>query len=565
MLIPDRIQQIPRRRWEDLATPETIRGVSEQCRLGSATCELRPIQAVGLLELHWLGGLFMLARVGAGKTLVAGLAAHVLGAKRPLMLMPANGGGLKKTRRELEGYRNDGWRIVMPELRTYQWLGQPQHADALIADTGLRPDLIVCDESQWLKSVWRDQGQIAAVAVRIAEYLTRFPGTKCVFLTGSATSDGDVRDFIHLVAWALRARAPVPLHPIEQRQWCDALSGAGAPGLLLGAESAEDAEERFAERFSSAPGVIISNDRFDGPLSIAPWVITPTQQMADHFARLRDCHLAPDGYMLGDQFQTYRVARQFANGYCTVHDPRPPEEFLDARRAVATRVREGIIRGEWDSEGQAVRQWPASEAGVLAHWQDWKARFPLNTRFMLLDPTPAQFAAAWARHAPGLVWVHGKDWGAYLAAQAGIPYYGLGSKGAIMNETGERSCVASIRAISQAYNLQGPRSKRTHFHRNLVTYWPGSALDVEQMMGRTHREEQTEPVTVEWTARCAEDLGAWFASRTAASKITALTRGQPQKILTATAITHPAEPDPQTHAAWRATAVDAVDAELEDE
>lgn len=559
MTLDPRIVALPRREWQDLATPENVRTMTEYCqRPGMRTpTDLRLFQAVGLLELRWVGGLFVVGRVGVGKTLTGGLAPHVLDAQRPLILVPGNGNGLKKTWTELKAYHAEGWAIPLERLtvKTYQWLGRRQQADYL---TGvLKPDLVVCDEAEWLKNARTDRlASPASVALAIADCVAELPDTRWLFLSASYSSDGNVLDFLHLVAWALRGRAPVPVYASEQLQWADALDGKGPPQVVLGAPTADEAEVRFQERLRTAPGVLITTDRFeDVPITIDSLRLDTPPTLEEHWVRLRDLASAPDGYVLGDRFQTYRVARQFARGYVTslvcADGSRPPVEYIRARQAWAGVVREGVNDGRWRSEGAARA---ACEGHPdLIEWEFFQRTVPTHTRFEWLDLGIAEWCAQWARANVGIVWVHGREFGAEVARRAGIPYYGAGSRGGVMHETGERSIVASIGAISRGFNLQGPRPIRPHFHRGLVTHWPAGGATCEQLLGRTHRDEQTLACHVTYLVTCAEDAAAAYASVDSAVRLEKRT-GQPQKVCYGT-WTNPPQ-DTSDSAAWRTRAIE---------
>lgn len=538
MTLDPRIASIPRRHWEDLATPANLAAITAYCtRPGYSPGELRPLQGVGLLELRYVGGLFVVGRVGVGKTLLGGLAAHVLAAERPIMFVPGNGGGLRKTWTELKQYHHDGWNIPLDRLtvKTYQWLGRKEQAEYLVGrEDSLNPDLGICDEAEWLKNARMDRkGKTpAAVALAIADCVVKLPSCRWVFLSASYSSDGDVLDFLHMIAWALRERSPVPVYASEQAQWSAALNGSADPSVVLDARSPEQAEDRFRERVRTAPGVIITTDRFDAvPLRIDALRLDTPSTLEAHWLALRDYGKAPDGYVLGDRFQTYHVARQFARGYYTAKvledGTRPPPEYVLARQEWAAVVRYGVENGWWRSEGQARSLIPDDPR--LLEWDRMQLKYPTHTRFEWLDLGPAEWCAQWARANTGIVWVHGREFGAEVARRAGIPYYGAGGDGAVMRETGERSVVASIGAISRGYNLQGPRPKRPHFHRGLVTHWPAGGATCEQLLGRFHRDEQTIECHATYLVSCAEDIAAVYASLDSAYRLEKRT-GQPQKV-----------------------------------
>ena len=134
-----RILALPRRRPCDEAL---VRELSACLTEPGCSAHLRPAQAVALRELYCERGLFAPMRVGAGKTLVSLLAAPMLGARRPLLVV--RGEDRDKTIADFARYRSAGWRVQLPRLATYSLLGHPRHADDL---PEMRPDLIIMDEA----------------------------------------------------------------------------------------------------------------------------------------------------------------------------------------------------------------------------------------------------------------------------------------------------------------------------------------------------------------------------------------------------------------------------------
>src|SRR5678816_4636049 len=99
---------------------------------------LRPIQALALVEAAETGGLFAPIRVGGGKTLLSLLLPVVLGAERPLLLLPAK--LIEKTRRAMHALQQH-WRIARhTRLVSYELLGRAQAAELL---DRFEPDLII--------------------------------------------------------------------------------------------------------------------------------------------------------------------------------------------------------------------------------------------------------------------------------------------------------------------------------------------------------------------------------------------------------------------------------------
>ncbi len=83
-----RILALPKRDWRDYNG--LVEHYTRELKTPAGTMTLKPVQAAALHELVTQRGLFAPIRVGGGKTLVSMLAPLVVGAQRPLLLIPAN-------------------------------------------------------------------------------------------------------------------------------------------------------------------------------------------------------------------------------------------------------------------------------------------------------------------------------------------------------------------------------------------------------------------------------------------------------------------------------------------
>lgn len=103
-------------------------------------------------------------------------------------------------------------------------------------------------------------------------------------------------------------------------------------------------------------------------------------------------------------------------------------------------------------------------------------------------------AAAWLTENRGIAWFEFVEFGHAVANMAKVPYYGGGEAASaeIIEEKGNRSIVASIKAHGTGKNLQHA------FSKNLVMNPPSDGAIWEQLIGRTHRRGQpADTVTVE--------------------------------------------------------------------
>lgn len=148
-------------------------------------------------------------------------------------------------------------------------------------------------------------------------------------------------------------------------------------------------------------------------------------------------------------------------------------------------------------EGRLIEYPPKTRKGpkavwaseTFAAWHEIHDQVEPTSQAVWVSDFIVKDAAAWAsdKKRPGIVWVEFPELGEKIAKAAGVPYYGQGDEASaqIVREDGRRSIVASIRAHGTGKNLQHA------FFRNLVVNPPSDAGVWEQLVGRTHRQGQT--------------------------------------------------------------------------
>lgn len=550
-----RIASLPRRQWTDEAAARLAEMLTRELRTPRGTRTLRPIQAIALYEAMECGGLFGPIRVGGGKTDLGFLLPLVLEAKRPILLLPA--ALIEKTWRE-RSVLAEHWRLPTNlQMVSYESLGLVQSAQKL---EYVRPDLIVADEAHMLKN------HRAGRTRRVARYMHAHPETKFVGVSGTVMK-GSLADFAHLLRWALKDGAPVPKTGDEAQVWADALdervnalarrrpgaifdlgradggagAGAGAAGGAGGDELSR-ARRVFQARLLETRGVVAS-PRSDGvacSLRVQALEYQPSLVTERHIDRMRrGCEAegilpwtTPDGWAFSQAIEFRMYLRQLALGFNSIWRPRPPPDWVAARRDWAAFVRETLARSRTlDTELQVVQAVDAGrlETDALAAWRAVKDSYEYRVEDVWHDDAALQACAAWMRQERGIVWAEHRFFARRLAEITGAAYYGANgvderTGASIVDVRAGKAIIASVQANATGRNLQ-------MFSRNLVTSCPPSAATVEQLIGRTHRDgQEADEVVVDVLLGCREHHDA-FQRALEGARATADVLGHDQKLL----------------------------------
>ena len=545
-----RIISIPRVVWTKEEMDDLALRMTDLLRRPGGTQTLRPIQAVALHDLAVHGGLISTARVGAGKTLITLLAPYVTECFRPLLIIPAN---LKqKTIRDIAMYRQH-WEISPTiNIESYEQLARSTHAMHMEMT---RPDLIICDEAHHLKNTK------AAVTKRLKRYLKDHPETKVVFLSGTLTNRS-LKEYWHIVKWALPSEnVPMPMEFSELDMWSLALDERVKPGQRVKAGGLRElfnddehklhdegqalaaARRAYRRRFAETPAIITTPETFEGAdLTIVERRLKVPPIVQEAFKTLRDEWLTPDGWPIQEPTVAAKHAREIALGFYYRWNPRPPQEWLEKRKAWFKCVRKILTYNKLnlDTEKQVV---DAVLAGHYAHkpqyreaYDEWKAvenTFEINTEPVWLHDFALQDAAKWMQENEGIVWVYHTAFGHKLSQMTGIPYYGeggfsvdekSGEKRFIEDHPASLPLIASITANREGKNLQ-------KWSKNYIVSPSSSGKTWEQLIGRTHRDGQkADEVELDVVTSCIENVyDFWRAAGDAA--YVQDTFGQVQKLL----------------------------------
>ncbi len=530
-----RIVALPRRDWRTQAT-DLAPLLTRALKVQGGTQTLRPIQAAMLKDIFERGGAFGPIRVGGGKTLISLLAFTVLESKRPLLLLPAK--LVEKTEREMEILRQH-WDIPkFVRIVSYDILSRVS-AEHLLEN--YLPDVIVADECHRLKN------SSAAVTRRVKRHMKTHPATKFVGLSGTITKRS-IRDYSHLLEWALKESTPAPRDWPTLIQWSGAIDERKVdepvmpPGNLVKLLHTPELRQEYAtqdcvrairkayrDRLVQTPGVISSyEDVIGNSLSIRGVDLDLPPDVLKHFRRMRDDQETPDGHPIATPVELWRHCRELAAGFYYRWNPRPPQEWLEARREWCKTVRE-ILKSSrsLDSEMQvamAIVRGDVEDGGVYAEWKAIRDTFRPNVEAVWVHDRAVEFALDWAKK-PGIIWTDLRAFGERMA-ERGLRYFGAEGRdlaGPIESADPRTCVVASVASNSEGRNLQA-------WSRNLIISAPPTGALWEQMLGRTHRDgQEADEVEVEILLGCREqNKGFWRAVSDAI--FIEQTTGQPQKL-----------------------------------
>lgn len=525
-----RVHDLPRSDWRkrtDLG--ELVDILTAEYRTPTGSMVLRPIQAATLEALFDNGGAFGAIGVGEGKTLITYLAPLVMGAQRPLLIVPAK--LREKTLRDFAALSKDWRKGAEVEVISYEWLSRVRAADFL---EDFDPDLISCDE------VHRIKNPGASCTRRIVRHLRERPDVALLALSGTVASRS-LLDFHHLLALTVGPeKMPLPAPVRETKQWARAVdekvSTRARPGpltLLLDkgeAPSLESVRAAVGRRLFESRGVL-NTDRASVAASIVvDFDDEPIPPECRDLMRtlIRDKE-APNGDPCTPA-DVWRHARTLTHGFFYEWDPAPPEEWLDARRDWKRFARDILDQDdpEFDSELQVAR---ACQRGALDSWGAWETWSQVRDEFRP-NSVARWVADPWVPNlmGPTIIWVDHVALGERLSTLLGFPYFhrlGRTSSGDFIDDHDpDLSMIASIQSNAEGRNLQG-------WSRNLIMSPPASGRTWEQMLGRTHRAGQTADeveVTIRLGHHTARDQ---VRQALADARFISATTGQPQRLLAA--------------------------------
>jgi len=425
---------------------------------------------------------------------VALLAPKVLGAVRPLLLIPA---ALRdQCQRDIDRY---GQHFDLPVLtvRSYEALSTADRSGML---TILAPDLIIADEAHKLRYLRSVRTR------RVARYLQEHPECRFVGLSGTITR-GAIRDFGHLAAWALGERSPLPLGERLLIAWDKVLDEEGIlPGRFFGPICTRVAEPRprhaLRAHLAGAHGVVLAAGE-DAECSLVLYErrLDVPVHLQVLINRVVSTSRAPNGDELESPLAVARVLGQLACGFYYYWDwsPEPwrgiPDSaWLETRSAWHKAVRQTLESSfaveKRDSPMLLARlcarggDVPESLMRAWRAWRPHRDKVPPPVLPCWVDRYVVEDAVAWTRREadPPLLWYAHRAVGDELVRLSGWERFGEGLDASqrLAVATEPSPGVIAVAAHGHGKNLQ------VWGNQILVAALRGGAT-LQQCLGRTHR------------------------------------------------------------------------------
>lgn len=527
-----RIEDLPRVDFNVVGT-EWRQNLQDALATSHGTMQLLPWQAAALVYTFQYGGLFTAAGVGAGKTLVSLLIPVIMGALRPLLMLPA--AAREKTYDEIPMYRRHFKLHAHLQIMSYEELSRISGVDALNA---LRPDIIVCDEAHRLKAL------DAARTRRFTRYFKANPKVKFAGMSGTPTTTS-LHEYAHFLRLALGADAPVPRTQHELDMWADAIDKAPQRIMQSGVlerwcEPGENVQQGWQRRLGSTPGIILTtSSSSDAKIQFDTRTPPVPENVAQAIKALYNKWVTPGGEECRYAMELWRHGRELSCGFyyrwvwpkdrCGVEQVN--EEWMLARAAWFKFVRH-VIQYNTSRAKQPLDSPKAVENAVVngdiysdeySNWMAIRDEYTPAVEPVWLNDFLVDDVIAEARTRNALVWVEHQAFGARLWRK-GFPY--LGPKATQREIVESRGSVAlSQKAHCEIKNLQNRCD-------NIVVSPSASGAQWEQLIGRTHRQGQKSDTVRVTTYAHTHPFTDSMESAFAAAVYMQNSMGQPQKLLT---------------------------------
>lgn len=492
-----RIKNLPRRKFDP--TDRHLLGIRDMMtawlKTPDGTEELLPIQAFVLKEFHDYKGFIGALPVGTGKTHIFALAPTVLECERPIGIIPAK--HLKeKTPRHLKKIGRH-WRVRDDiTLLSYEKIGVVSGKEILF---DLRPDLLMLDEMQYVKNR-KGVARTKRVEKYIRQYIKEHRRKLKVIGLSGTFMDRSMLQGWHIMYWIHPFSMPLPRKWWEFHRWQQAVEGDPMftglyPGVLNQfCNLDEDLTDGIGRRVVETPGIIsIENDDVRCSLTIeALWPNVP-DIIQEYVSTMRQTMETPGGEPFETALQLWAHSRELGCGFYRQYKDPPPSDWIWQRREWSKMVRDVLkYSRKYETPHEVALaakrgDLPLQQRNIWQSWHDIRDTYKPVTVPIWVSDYLINYAAEWLANEPrGLVWCEMVPFCERLAEKSGVPYFhNLGkTKDGIFVEDFSGPAIVSPMAVKDGYNLQ------YSWDKNLIISCKPNNEDIEQMLGRTHRQFQ---------------------------------------------------------------------------
>lgn len=470
--------------------------------------ELYPIQVTALEEARKANGLFAPISVGAGKT--------VIGLLLPLVLNAGNTVYLCLAGQEQQIRNEHTWlsqHINTPQLGKelyivpYSILSLPRSSGLL---QELEPGCIIADEGHRLRH--RDSVGTA----RVIRYLATRPD--CIFATWSGTLTArSLRDYSHLGGIALKLGSPLPIDPIVADEWAlalDATKYGNCPSGALDVLKSHPKEPiRIAvhRRMVETQGVVYSKGKGMElpPLTFYWRKLPPSDAIQKALTLLNSTWTRPDGEELILALDVHRCADELACGFYYRWDFGNANvalvaEWKRARAAWHKWLRRKLMHPKIGQDSpalveQAILSLDIPYPVAYHDWTDIRDKVLPTQQIRWIDLQWLNDIAAWQHENPsGVIWYTHDAVGSRL----GNPYNDAARLlEALLAGRLEHYPHLSVKACGV-----GVDGLQRTFQRQLIACPMSNGAQLEQLLGRLHRQGQKHPVSTTFYERDRQSI-----------------------------------------------------------
>lgn len=521
-----------------------------------------PVYDLSVPEYHNFVGNHVLLH----NTLITLLAPTLIGAERPLLLVP--GSLRQKTINDSKRYRAEGW-LVHPRIELVSYEQVSRNPELLLS---IAPDAMFCDEVQALKNVK------AGVTRRVAKYMKLHSATKFMGLSGTV-STRSLLEFWHLLMWALRPNLmPIPRNYGEAQEWALAVDekieehARMAPGALItvlgkGIEVPSDTPEHLRElvharmsvkrRLHETAGFMHTSQLSCDASASMEIIHPPKSAIIDNSIQELRAQLAlsqedEHGELLLRPADVWAKARMKAQGFDYEWSPPPPDEWRERRRYwhklirwaleahgrtldtpmdVAKAIDRGILDKPFDVSPDPEKPDPRLPKDILGAWRAIAPTYKYELIPHWFDESRVRWVAQKYlvdESEPWIVWVEHIAVGRKLAEISGRPFHhskGIDQWGRHI-ESARGPIIASVDANHRGMNLQ-------QYCRNFIMSAEPTGKTWEQLFGRTHRQGQLEDHVYYEILEACDEHRQGLAQVLAEAHYARQTLGTPQILLLA--------------------------------